>query len=140
MALMPSVQTAAGVVSSPSGGFAVPTAVPAASAALSGMLQTIVALLLVLALIFALAWFARRLKLGGGGNARMLRIIEELPLGPKERVVLVAVGDSQWLVGVASGQVSAPQRLEVPIALAAESISRLTAPSFRDVLRRSLGR
>ena len=103
---MPSIQTAAGVVSSASAGFAVPTAVPAASAALSGMLQTIIALLLVLALIFALAWFARRLKLGGGGNMRLLRVIEELPLGPKERVVLVAVGDSQWLVHPSSGSMT----------------------------------
>ena len=140
MPLLPSIQTAAGVTSNLSREFAARTAVPAGPAALSGMLQTVVALLLVLALIFALAWMARRLKLGGAGQARLLRVVEELPLGPKERLVLVAVGDSQWLVGVASGQVSAPQRLEVPIALDAASISLTAAPSFRDVLRRSLGR
>jgi flagellar biogenesis protein FliO len=41
---------------------------------------------------------------GGGGNAQ-LEMLAQLPLGTRERAVLVRVGDSQVLIGVAPGNV-----------------------------------
>jgi flagellar protein FliO/FliZ len=72
-----------------------------------GLAQTLAGLAIVLALIFGAAWVLRRLNVGASPAGSALRLVASQPLGQRERVVLVEVGD-QWLViGVAPGSVSA---------------------------------
>lgn len=69
------------------------------------LVQILLGLILVLLVIAAAAWLLRRfghLQAGAGGA---LRIVGGLSLGPRERAVLIQVGERQLLLGVAPGRV-----------------------------------
>ncbi|WP_375402163.1 flagellar biosynthetic protein FliO [uncultured Sphingomonas sp.] len=81
------------------------------------VVSSIVALVLSLALVLGLAWaaiFALRKwqdrSLGaheaGAANDRTLRFIRALPLGQRERVVLIEVGAETMLLGIGAGGVT----------------------------------
>ena len=59
-------------------------------------------LLLVLALIPAAAWLLRRAGLAQPASTAGLRVVAQLPLGPRDRLVIVEVGDRRWLLGVSA--------------------------------------
>jgi len=57
---------------------------------------------LVVALIVVAAWLLRRSPLGAFARANgPLKIVATLPLGPKERLILVETGGTRLLLGVA---------------------------------------
>jgi len=95
------------------------------------------ALLLVLGAIFALAWILKRVR---GYHSRLgasLEVIASVPLGQKERAVLLKVGPTQLLLGVAPGRVATlyvlPEPLEPPRAAAAGADAG--PASFRALLK-----
>jgi flagellar protein FliO/FliZ len=109
-----------------------------------GAFEVTLALLLVVGVIAALAWFARRAR-GGlfrGKNSR-IQVLSSQPLGVKESAVLVRVGDTDILIGVAQGSVRPlhvfPQGANTEAPPQIES-SDGKAPSFKDMLMRSLGK
>lgn len=71
-------------------------------------------MLLALVLVLAIAWLVLRLLRGrlqpragnakGGDNA--LRFVRALPVGTKERVVIVEHGGERWMLGVTAGGIS----------------------------------
>ncbi len=68
-------------------------------------------------------------------------MVADLRLGPKERAVLLQVGGTQLLVGVAPGQINALHVLAEPLAAqAAAAPATLDGVSFKTLLRRSLGK
>lgn len=96
---------------------------------------TIVTLVLVIGFILLLAWLAKRMPgLGGAGNPA-LRIVGSLPLGPRERVVVVAVGDTQLLLATGPNGTRALHTLEQPLPVAAPAAS-----PFAQVLAQQFGR
>ncbi|TFH73340.1 flagellar biosynthetic protein FliO [Gammaproteobacteria bacterium LSUCC0112] len=68
--------------------------------------QTLLWLVVVVGLILLLAWLAKRL----GGlqlqNAGAIKVLSMMPVGNKERIALVQVGDKQILIGIAPGRVN----------------------------------
>lgn len=88
--------------------FAAPeTADSLPTGAAGGIGQTTLALLVVLAAIFGLAWLARRMRGLARGNTRQgIDVIAQAAVGPRERVVIVRVGETRLLLGVAPGRVS----------------------------------
>ncbi|HSI59255.1 MAG TPA: flagellar biosynthetic protein FliO [Ideonella sp.] len=88
--------------------------------------STMAALVLVLGLAYAVLRLLRgRLSGAGRGAAHAgaddtLRFVRALPVGPKERVVLVDHRGERWMLGVASGGVTLlarwPQELPAPPA------------------------
>ncbi len=81
------------------------------------VVSSIVALVLSLALVLGLAWVAiyglrkwQDRSLGareaGAGNGRPLRFVRALPLGQRERVVLIEVGAETMLLGIGAGGVT----------------------------------
>jgi flagellar protein FliO/FliZ len=107
----------------------------------AGLGQVTLALCIVLGAIFVCAWFARRMRNIGGGRAGALSVVAELRLGPKERAVLLQVGGTQLLVGVAPGQISALHVLAEPLPPQAPAgPTALDGASFKALLRRSLGK
>jgi flagellar protein FliO/FliZ len=79
------------------------------------LLQFTVGLVLVLFSVVALAWLMRRFgRLQSSANGS-LEVIGGLALGARERVVLVQVGETQVLVGVAPGRVEAVHVLSEPV-------------------------
>lgn len=98
--------------------------------------STVLALLLVVSVILALAWLAKRMPgIGSGGGNPSLKIIGSLALGPRERVVVVAVGDTQLLLSTGPHGTRALHTLEQPLPAAT------TPPSpFAQVLAQQFGR
>ena len=96
------------------------TTPPDTSLPTAGLLQVVVALGLVLAAIAAFAWFLRRLTPGAIGTRGWLRVVGGAMVGPKERVVLIEVGDTWLLLGVAASNVSLLHTLPKPPQSAAK--------------------
>lgn len=81
-------------------------------AALGGSL---LALLAVVALILVLAWVLKRMPGSALRGHGALRIVASLPLGMRERLVVVAAGERQFLLGVTAERITLLQALEVPL-------------------------
>ncbi len=81
------------------------TPAPAVSAA-SSLLQVFIGLVAVLLLIGATAWVAKRFGVAQGGPSSLLRVLSSASVGTRERVVVVEVGESWLVVGVAPGSVN----------------------------------
>ena len=92
---------------------------PSQVATLASMLG---GLILVLLLIFALAYLLRRFNLVPTTNG-VLKTIAVTSLGQKERLVLVQVGEQQYLLGVSSQQVSLIDKLAEPIHIESDSFA-----------------
>ncbi len=75
----------------------------------------VVALLIVIGLIFACAWFVRRISGATGITSKHVKVLSILPLGTKEKLVLVEAGDTQILLGVTSQQINKVHQFEQPI-------------------------
>jgi flagellar protein FliO/FliZ len=106
-----------------------------------------VSLLLVLAAVFAAAWLVRRLRSGSAATRGAMEVLADLPLGTKERAVLIRVGQQQLLLGVAPGRVNTLHAFPegtAPIVIdkthaTDTTLSVSATPDFKAILRRSLG-
>ena len=105
-----------------------------------GLASVTFALLAVLAAIFAVAWLARRMRGFGSRVGNSIDILADVPLGPKERAVLLKVGTEQVLVGVSPGRVTPLHVLRAPIEVPKPTTAVVPAASFSALLKRSLGR
>ncbi|MDT8387911.1 MAG: flagellar biosynthetic protein FliO [Thiogranum sp.] len=84
---------------------------------MSNLWQLTLGMLVVLGLIMAIAWVLKRsgrFQMAAGGS---LRILGGLSMGARERVVLMQVGETQLLLGVAPGRVQTLHVLEKPLAV-----------------------
>ncbi len=85
--------------------------------AVASLLQVTAGLVVVLLIIFVAAGLIKRFgsfqKTAGGA----LKVLGALSIGPKERVVLMQVGDTQLLLGVAPGRVERLHVLDTPIEI-----------------------
>lgn len=77
--------------------------------------QTLLWLLVVIALILLLAWLAKRIGGIQMQNAGAIKVLSILPVGNKERIALVQVGDKQLLIGIAPGRVNTLHTFEQAI-------------------------
>jgi flagellar protein FliO/FliZ len=60
----------------------------------------VLSLALVVGFIFAAAWVVRRMPLGIGRSNGPLKVLAALPLGPRERLVLVEARGEELLIAV----------------------------------------
>ncbi|SEK79004.1 flagellar protein FliO/FliZ [Atopomonas hussainii] len=81
----------------------------------SKLIELSVALLAVIALVFVMAWLMRRVQQVGPAGKGALKVLAALPLGPRERLLLVQVGQQQLLLGVAPGRITTLLELREPI-------------------------
>lgn len=70
-----------------------------------GLWQVIFGLLLVALLLAGSLYLLKRLAAPGGG-ATLLRVVSAAAVGTRERVVVVEIGETWLVLGVAPGQVS----------------------------------
>jgi flagellar protein FliO/FliZ len=96
-------------------------ATPAAPAAAAGFAQVAVSLVLIVGVIVALAWLATRLRMTPRAASSGLKVLANVAVGPKERVVLLKVGDGQALVGVGADGVRSLTLLERAVELPADA-------------------
>jgi flagellar protein FliO/FliZ len=112
---------------------------PASPLSVGSVAQLTLSLAAIVALIFAVSWIVKRLKLGTPRSRGDIAVIDELALGPRERVVLVRVGDAQVLVGVGSGGVVGLTPLDKPIAVKGPSEMPAFADRLRELMKRPGG-
>jgi flagellar protein FliO/FliZ len=66
----------------------------------------LLALLVVLGLMGAAVWVLRRIGIAPRAGSSYLRLVTQLSVGPRERVVIVEAGDRWLLLGVGTGGIS----------------------------------
>lgn len=99
------------------------------------LMQSVTGLLIVLASVIGLAWLMRRLGRLQSSAGGALQMIDGMALSTRERIVLVQVGETQVLLGVAPGRVEAVHVLEKPVVT--ETAREITG-SFATRLREAL--
>ncbi len=109
---------------------------PASPLSVGSVAQLALSLAAIVALILAVSWVLKRLKLGTVRGRGEIAVIDQLALGPRERIVLLRVGESQVLIGVGAGGVVGLTPLATPIAVS----SAPDAPAFADRLREFMQR
>lgn len=95
------------------------------------LLSVLLSLVLILVLILALGWFLRRFSQGGIFASKGMKVVASLPLGARERLVLVELGGQQILLGVTPQQVRTLHFFETPIL---EGDERAGSADFREKL------
>ncbi len=78
-------------------------------------IQMILGLVFVVVLIFALAWLVRRMGRLQSVIGGSMKLLGGLSLGQRERAVLVQVGETQMLLGVAPGSVRTLHVFDQPV-------------------------
>jgi len=98
-------------------------------------MQSVTALFIVLASVIALAWVMRRFGRLQSSAKGALQMIDGMALSTRERIVLVQVGDTQILLGVAPGRVEAVHVLDKPVVTGGqEEVTGNFAARLREVL------
>ncbi|MCJ8167940.1 flagellar biosynthetic protein FliO [Atopomonas sediminilitoris] len=87
----------------------------------SKLIELSVALLAVIALVFVMAWLMRRMQQFGPAGKGAIKLLAAVPLSPRERLVLVQVGNQQLLLGVSPGRISTLHELREPIPVTTTS-------------------
>lgn len=111
---------------------------PASAPDLSGSLwQLLLGLALVLALIVASLWILKKLFVQRGENAGVLRVVAGTAVGARERIVIVEVGSTWLVLGVAPGRVSSLAEIPRQATVAsAAGPSGPASPRFADWLHK----
>ena len=97
---------------------------------------SIVSMLIALGIVLALAWVSLRLikRMQHGRTAKddneVLRFVRALPLGPRERVVVLHYRGEEWVLGVTAGGISLLGREAAPAS--GEAARRQTLESTPD--------
>ena len=94
-----------------------------------------VSMLIVIAVVVALGWLYSRMRFTGGTGRNVINVVASRGLGPKERLLLVEVGDKQLLVGITAASVQTLHTFDRPIA--AEEVIH-EEQGFADRLRSAL--
>ena len=79
----------------------------------------------------------KRLKLAGPrGGSGDIAVIDQLSVGPRERIVLVRVGESQVLVGIGAQGLVPLTPLATPIVLKTVAAAPAFAERLRELMKR----
>ena len=83
----------------------------------TSLLQWLVSCFLVIGLILLLAWLLKKSRLVPALAQNQLRVISALPLGNREKLLVVKVGEQQVLLGMTPTNINLLCQLETPLAL-----------------------
>jgi len=92
------------------------------------VMNMLVSLVLVLGLILLLAFIAKKMRIGPA-NQQGIKLVANLTIGQKERVVVVEVENEQYLLGVTSTQINLLQKLPNNVSKSTQSAPLGELPS-----------
>jgi flagellar protein FliO/FliZ len=110
---------------------------PASPLSVGSVAQLTLSLAAIVALIIGVSWVLKRLKLGAPRGRGDIAVIDQIALGPRERIVLLRVGESQVLVGVGSGGVVGLTPLATPIEIKTPPDGGAFADRLRELMKRT---
>ena len=99
--------------------------------------QLLLGLLLVIGLIFLLVWLLRRVQQLKPRGGQVIKLLSSQALGPRDRLVLVQVGNEQILLGLSAGRITPLHVLKEPVHLAD---AEQATPEFAQRLMELLGK
>ncbi len=109
---------------------------PASPLSVGSVAQLTLSLIAIVALILAISWALKKLKLAGPRSSGGIAVIDQLSVGPRERIVLVRVGESQVLVGIGAQGMVPLTPLAAPIVLKPAAPAPAFADRMRDLMKR----
>jgi flagellar protein FliO/FliZ len=81
------------------------------------LVSVTLALMGIVGLIFALSWFVKRFSHGGFTTTSTIKILSSMPLGTRERIVLIDAGGQQLLLGITATNINTLHVFETPIVV-----------------------
>jgi flagellar protein FliO/FliZ len=112
---------------------------PAAPLSVGSLTQLTLSLIAIVALILAIGWLLKRFKLSTPRGSIDAEVLDQLSVGPRERIVLVRIGEAQVLIGVGASGIVALAPLATPITLKAATAVPAFADRLRDMMKRTSG-
>jgi flagellar protein FliO/FliZ len=104
----------------------------------SSALQMVLGLIVVLALLLGTLWLLKRISVPRGPVAGLMRVIAGVSVGSRERVVILELGNSWLVLGVAPGQVTT--LAEIPRQEVPTSATGIVSPDFPAWLKQIIER
>ncbi|UUM29836.1 flagellar biosynthetic protein FliO [Vibrio japonicus] len=95
-------------------------------------------LLFVVAFILFLAWLLKRMRFPSLVNQQGLSVVRQIPVGTKERIMIVQAGEEQFLVGVTSQSIQLISKLDKPLSQEELNKSSLSQSPFANQLTQLL--
>jgi flagellar protein FliO/FliZ len=112
------------------------TAVHASPLSVGSLAELTLSLLLIVGLILAISWAMKRFRLAGPRGRGDLRVLDQLAVGPRDRIVLVGIGAAQVLIGIGSNGMVALTPLATPIELKPAPAAPVFADRLRELMKR----
>lgn len=81
------------------------------------LVNVTLALMGIIGLIFALSWFVKRFNQGSFSANAHIKILSAMPLGTRERIVLIEAGGQQLLLGITSTNINTLHVFETPVVV-----------------------
>jgi flagellar protein FliO/FliZ len=109
---------------------------PASPLSVGSLTQLTLSLIAIVFLILAISWALKRLKLAGPRGSGEIAVVDELSIGPRDRIVLIRVGESQVLVGIGASGIVPLTPLAASIAIKPGAHTPVFADRMRELMRR----
>lgn len=87
-------------------------------------------LLFVIVFILFLAWLLKRMRLPSLVNQQGLNVVRQIPVGTRERIMIVQAGEEQFLVGVTPQSIQLISKLDKPLSQEELNKSALATSPF----------
>ncbi len=104
------------------------------------MVKMITGLLLILGVIIAGTWMLKRFSIIPAISSGHLKIVAATGVGQRERVVIVEIGETWLVLGVAPGQVTRLHTLEKSLLETADKALKRNASAFSNELDSRIGK
>lgn len=101
----------------------------------SDYLKLSLTLIFIVGLILACGWLVRRMSGGAGFNHRHMKVLSVLPLGSREKLMLVKAGEEYLLLGVTPHSINTLHRYDEPVDLAETHFSSPFADRMKGLLK-----
>ncbi len=98
------------------------------------LIQVSLSLVAVLAVIYALAWFIKRNRGIQGLTGLPMKTLAVLPMGVKEKIVLIEVGGKQLLLGLTAHNINTLASFDEPILLIKDKNPKSFSDRLKDIM------